>query len=218
MTDTDAEDHVDGELFDSLAGDTLTVFKLVMTVLVLYGSILALVAREGSNEFVLRTLGSLYTNLGIQFLLGSSLAVGLLYGWIRMKIAHDDHRNTWIITDEEVATYALTSAVLGVVIAVFLLVAGILDGSGPGGIPITHFPVLLLPIILIVAIFDLLVLLQLFGRFSTSARDYLSALRTPDPAVEVEDANADPDRPDHLDATGERETATPDPAEEREGD
>lgn len=203
MTDSTAEERVNTSLFDSLADDTLTVFKLIMTVLVLYGSILALLAREGSNEFVIRTLGSLYTNLGIQFLLGSLLAVGLLYGWLRVRLTYEEYPNKWLITDEQVATYALISTVLGTVLAVFLLVAGILDGASAEGIPVTQFPVLFFPIIFVIAIFDLLVLPHLLPRFGQTAREYVSALRQIEPETEVADSN---------------QTESSDPTEEAEAD
>lgn len=193
MTESDTKNRVDRELFNALATDTLTVFKLIMTVLVLYGSIIALVSREGSNELVVRTLGSAYTNIGVQFLLGTLLAVGLLYGWLRVRITHDEYPDTWQITDEEVATYALTSAVLSTVMGVFLLVAGLLDGANPRGIPLTEFPILFLPIVLPIAIFDVLAVMQMLKRWGRTGREYVEPLWS---SVEVVAKDADPSPPE----------------------
>lgn len=180
MANGDGEaQEIDREFLDSLTSDALSVFKLDLTLIAIYGSILALLTREGSDQFVMRTLGSLYTNFGIQFLLGSILAVALIYVGVRVMMTRETYKDSGRITDEEFASYALGASVVSSVMAVFLLLAGLLDGAGSGGIPLNQFPILLFVIFPVVVIFDLLVLPKLLVQLWRWVRERLQAWWNP---------------------------------------
>jgi hypothetical protein len=188
------EQEVDREFLDSLADDTLSIFKIDLTLIAVYGSILAILLRTGSNQFVSRALDSLYTIFGLQFLLGSILAVALIYVWVRALMTRNTYRNNGKITDEEFASYALGSGVVSSVMAVFLLLAGVIDGGAPGGIPIKQFPMLFFVIFPVVVVFDLLVMPQLLVRLWRRAREKLRVWWNPSQVEElVEQADEEED-------------------------
>lgn len=177
--------EVDREFLDSLADDTLTIIKIDLTLIAVYGSILAILLRTGSDQFVSRALESLYTIFGIQFLLGSILAVALIYVWVRVLMTRDTYKNKGKITDEEFASYAIGSGVVSSVMAVFLLLAGVIDGGAPGGIPIKQFPALFFVLFPVVVVFDLLVLPQLLVRAWRWTRDRVREWWSPSQVEEL---------------------------------
>ncbi|NUB91650.1 hypothetical protein HT576_11560 [Haloterrigena sp. SYSU A121-1] len=174
----DGEQPVDRDLMNALATDALSVFRIDLFVVTLYASILALVFREGSETFILRIAGSLYTNFGFQFLLGSMLAAVLLYVQIRLVATRDTYRNRGIVNDEKMMTYSLGATALGSVLAVFLLLAGVLDGLSGGGVPAIQVTALFFQLWLIVVLFDSLALPVLVRRWGRQAREYMAAWRS----------------------------------------
>lgn len=174
-TAADGEKEVDRGLMNSLASDSLSVFRIDLFVVTLYASILALIFREGSQAFIKRVASSVYTNIGLQFLLGSMLAAVLLYVRIRLVATRDTYRNRGVVNDEKLATYSLGAAALGSVLAVFLLLAGVLDGLGKGGVPALQVTALFFPLWLIIVLFDLLILPELIRRWGQQASEYVGA-------------------------------------------
>lgn len=188
-TDTaEGKQSVVRDLMNALATDALSVFRIDLFVVTLYASILALVFREGSETFVLRIVGSLYTNIGFQFLLGSMLAAVLLYLQIRLVATRDTYRNRGLVNDERMLTYEIGATALGSVVSVFLLLAGVLEGLGGGGIPAIQLTAFLFPLWLIVVLFDLLALPMLVRRWGRQTREYVAAWRgSPTDEIDVED-------------------------------
>lgn len=170
-------DSVDRELMNSLALDALSVFRIDLFVVTLYASILALVFREGSQTFIMRIAGSLYTNIGFQFLLGSMLAAVLLYVRIRLVATRETYRNRGIVNDEKIMTYSLGATALGSVFSVFFLLVGVLDGLRVGGIPAIQVTALLLPLWLIVMLFDLLLLPKVVNHWGRQVSERVAAVR-----------------------------------------
>ena len=165
---TEEDDSVDCDLMNSMASDALSIPRMDLFALGLYASILALIFREGSHEFVGNIGNSLYTNLGIQFLIGSMVATVWFYIHIRKIAARSSYKNKGVINDEELVTYSLASVALGSVIAVFLLLVGIIDGFSQDSLLITQLPVLFLPVALIIFLFDLLVLPRIAKKYYKS--------------------------------------------------
>jgi hypothetical protein len=170
-------ESVDRDLMNAYATDALSVFRIGLLTISLYATVMAILFRTVSTDFVTRIGNSLYTIIGIQLLLGSMLAAVGLYVEIRLKSTRKVYRNRGILNDERMLAYSLGATALGSVLAVVSLLAGLLDGFGTGGVPAIQVSALFFPIILIIVLFDLLVLPELMKRWGTWAAEHITARR-----------------------------------------
>ena len=172
MTTESDDNEVDSDFINTLAGEVLSVFRINLIILTLFLTVLGLLTREASMEYVLQVAGSSYTNVGLQLLLGSMLASALLYFRIRQIGTEMVYSDKGVLNDEKILSYSVAASVIGSAMGVVSLFVGALDGLGEGGIPINQMVVVLIPIWLISTIFVILTLPDMAVRGRQRAREW----------------------------------------------
>lgn len=174
MADATDSKQVDREFINTLSGDVLSVFRINLIVITLFLTVLGLMTREASIDYVLRAGSSTYTNVGFQFLIGSLLASAYLYFRIRQVGTKEEYPDNGVLNDERILSYSVAASVLGSAFGVISLLAGALDGLGEGGVPLVQSLALFFPIWLISVLFLILTLPDLVVRGRRRVRHWWS--------------------------------------------
>lgn len=163
---------VEDDFINSLSQDALSVIKVDLLIITLFLSVLGLIFRESTREYLIGVGNSVYTHLGFQLLIGSLLASAILYFRIRQVGAAEFYPDRGMLKDEKILSYSVAAAVLGSVLGVISLLIGILDGFGEGSPSLLDAAAPLVTLWLIMFLFVILTLPDLAVRSKRRLLDW----------------------------------------------
>ena len=112
----------------AIANDALKVFRAGLFLIVIYISILSLTLRTGGVEYIRNILDSFYTINGIVFWVGSVTSSVLTHRMARRITLQEHYSQLGRVDDKfDVLNFA-TAGTIGLLIAVFSLMFGLLEG------------------------------------------------------------------------------------------
>jgi len=116
------------EALSSIAGDSLQIFRAGLFLIVIYISILSLTLRTGGPDYVRNIIDSFYTINGIIFWIGSVTGSVLTYRTARRVTLQENYSQLGRIHDKfEILNFS-TACTFGLLISVFSLIFGLLEG------------------------------------------------------------------------------------------
>jgi hypothetical protein len=125
MTDIGSDER---ESLSAIADDALTVFRLGLFLIVIYISILSLVLQSGGPEYVSNTVDSTYTIFGVTLWVGSVTSSILTYRVARRVTLQDRYTQLGKVDDKFDVLNLATASTVGLLITVFSLIMGLLEG------------------------------------------------------------------------------------------
>lgn len=134
----------DGErdALGAIADDSLKIFRAGLFMIVIYISILSLTLRTGGVDYIENIIGSFYTVNGIIFWAGSITSSVLTHRIARRITLQQNYTQLGKIDDKYNILNFSTASIVGLLISVFSLIFGLLEGwrntvnSSAGGIGI----------------------------------------------------------------------------------
>ncbi|WP_336135280.1 hypothetical protein [Natronomonas amylolytica] len=141
----------DGErdALGAIADDALGVFRAGLFMMVIYISILSLTLRTGGVDYIENVVDSFYSINGIVFWAGSITSSVLTHRMARRVTLQNNYSQLGRIDDKLDILNFLTASTVGLLISVFSLLFGLLEGWGKtvnpssGGVGI-HQPLLII--------------------------------------------------------------------------
>lgn len=160
----------DGErdALGAIAGDALKVFRAGLFMIVIYISILSLTLRTGGVDYIENIVNSFYTINGIVFWAGSITGSVLTHRMARRVTLQQSYSQLGRVNDKFDILNFSTASTVGLLISVFSLIFGLLEGwantvnPSAGGVGI-HQPLLLVgfSFVFILGIYSILSVLDM---------------------------------------------------------
>lgn len=169
--------EVEKEVMNSIASDSISLFRTGLFLIVAYATILSLALQEGEAEIITNTINSTYTFTGFLIWIGSLVAAIWSYRTARYISLLDEYPQLNRISDQKIVLNKVSAVAIGFLISVVSLLFGLIEGwirtysNTPGGISM-EAPV-------VIAGFGFLLLMGLFGVLSTIdyVRERMGAIR-----------------------------------------
>ena len=112
----------------AIAEDALEVFRAGLYIIIIYVSILSLTLRTGGVEYVKNIINSFYTINGIVFWVGSITSSVMTHRMARRITLQEHYSQLGRIDDKFDVLNFSTAGVIGLLISVFSLIFGLLEG------------------------------------------------------------------------------------------
>lgn len=161
----------------TIGDDALQIFRAGLFMIVIYISILSLTLRTGGAEYIENILNSFYTINGIVFWIGSVTSSVLTHRMARRIALQEYYSQLGRIDDKfDVLNFA-TASTVGLLISVFSLIFGLLEGwsntvnESAGGVGIEQ------PIIIIVFSFSFILAIYSLLSVIDQVRDKWGPIR-----------------------------------------
>jgi hypothetical protein len=116
------------EALGAIANDALRTFRAGLFLIVIYISIISLTLQTGGVEFVENIVNSYYTIIGIIFWIGSMTVAIFTHRTARRVTLQDHYPQLGRIDDKFDVLNLSTTSTFGILISVFSLIMGLLEG------------------------------------------------------------------------------------------
>lgn len=170
-------DRSDRDIFDSLAGDALSLFKTTIVLSGLYLTAFGLVFRGTGMDLIIDILNAGYTQMSIQALIAAMIGSILSYRQARRLSVSNEPPNDGILPDRKLSMNYVSAAGIALVLSILLMILGILEGIA-GEAPDMAFPVIASIILFAIWIsvpFSILSVIDWLSDRSSVLRQYLYA-------------------------------------------
>lgn len=133
----DSIETADRDVADSIADDSIKLFRAGLLMITIYAALLSVVLRSGDTTLSVEVRDSPYTRFGFVFWMGS-MAVSVITYWAsrRLSSAPDAGLFVFFRNTQDLSDFT-TSTLLSFLTSVFLLVFGLIDAyiKSEGSIP-----------------------------------------------------------------------------------
>lgn len=123
-------DQGERDAVGAIADDALKVFRAGLFMMVIYISILSLTLRTGGADYIENIINSIYTVTGLVFWAGSVLGSVLTHRMARRITLQQNYSQLGRIDDKFDVLNFSTASIVGLLISVFSLIFGLLEGWG----------------------------------------------------------------------------------------
>lgn len=126
--ENDKIDSGEREALGAIATDALNTFRAGLFMIVIYISIISLTLQTGGNEYIVNIIDSFYTINGIIFWIGSVTMSIFTHRTARRVTLQDHYPQLGRIDDKFDVLNLSTTSTFGLLISVFSLMMGLLEG------------------------------------------------------------------------------------------
>jgi len=126
--ENDKIDSGEREALGAIAADALKTFRAGLFMIVIYISIISLTLQTGGNEYIVNIIDSFYTINGIIFWIGSVTMSIFTHRTARRVTLQDHYPQLGRIDDKFDVLNLSTTSTFGLLISVFSLMMGLLEG------------------------------------------------------------------------------------------